>query len=94
MNLKSVEKIKQRAENKKKDKKAKKLAQKKQDDQNFFQDLKTFIQQGPDLIYEFNPYISSKNSKTSDFSTSKKKHKDQTMINAFQSLIQIEPDIF
>ncbi len=46
------------------------------------------------MIYGPNLFISSKNTKTSDTSAQKEKREDQTLINAFQDLIQIEPDIF
>lgn len=49
---------------------------------------------GLDLIYRFNPPIFSKNIKTSSTSARNKKHTDQALINTFQDLFQINPDIF
>ncbi len=94
MSLEDVEERRQLAENKRKDKEAKKLAQKeRQDDRYFFQVSKTLMPLGPDLIYGPN-LISSKNIKTSGTSARNKKREDQALINAFQDFIQIEPDIF
>ena len=95
LSLEDVEERRQLAENKRKDKEAKKLTQKqKQDNQYFFQISKILIQLGLDLIYGFNPLISSKNTKTSSTSTRNKKREDQALINAFQDLLQIGPNIF
>ena len=52
------------------------------------------MQLGLDLIYGFNPSIFSKNTKTSGTSVRNKKCEDQALINAFQDLFRIEPDIF
>ena len=94
MSLEDVEERRQLAENKRKDKEAKKQAQKeRQDDRYFFQVSKTLMRLGPDLIYGPN-LISSKNIKTSGTSARNKKREDQALINAFQDFIQIEPDIF
>ena len=95
LSLEDVEERRQLAENKKRDKEAKKLAQKeKQDDRYFLQVSKTLMRLGPDLIYGSNPSISSKNTKTSGTSARNKKREDQALINAFQDLLRIEPDIF
>ncbi len=84
----SLEERRQLAENKRKDKEAKKLAQKeRQDDRYFLQVSKTLMRLGPDLIYGPNPPISSKNTKTLGTSARNKKHEDQGLINAFQDLI-------
>lgn len=65
-----MEEKKQLVENKRKDKKAKKLAQKeKQDNQSFFQVSKSLIRLGHNLIYKFNPLITLKNAKNPDFLT-------------------------
>lgn len=75
MSLKDVEKRKQLVENKRKDKNAKKLAQKKrQINWYFFQVSKTFMQLGPNLIYRTNLSIFSKNTKSSNTSAQNKKH--------------------
>ncbi len=52
------------------------------------------MQQGPDLIYGPNPLIFLKNTKNPGSSAWNKKCKDQTLINAFQDLLRIEPDMF
>ncbi len=46
-----------------------------------------------DLIYEFNPPISQKNTKSSDTSVRNKTCEDWGLVNAFQDLFQIKPDI-
>ena len=48
----------------------------------------------PDLIYGPNFLISSKNTKTSGTSARNKKREHHALINAFQDLLQIKPDIF
>ncbi len=49
---------------------------------------------GFDLIYMLNPPFSSKNIKNPGSSARNKKCEDHTLINAFQDLLQIEPDVF
>ena len=94
-NIKEVEKKRQLAENKEKDKEAKRLAQKeKQDDRYFLQVSKNLMRLGPDLIYGPNPPISSKNTENLSSSTRNKKHDNQVLTNAFQDLLRIEPDVF
>lgn len=47
-----------------------------------------------DLIYEFNPPISQKTTKSSDTSVRNKTREDWGLVNASQDLFQIKPDIF
>ena len=95
MSLEDVEERRQLVENKREAKETKKLAQKeKQDDRYFLQVSKNLMRLGPDLIYGPNPSISSKNTKNPGSSTRNKKHDDHVLINAFQDLLQIEPDVF
>ncbi len=49
---------------------------------------------GPDLIYRPNPIISLKNTKNPGFLARNKKCEDQALINAFQDLLRIEPEVF
>ena len=93
--MKDVEDRRQLAENKKKDKEAKQLAQKeKQDNCHFFQASKNLMRLGPDLVYGPNPSISSKNTKNPNSSARNKIVGDSVLKNAFQDLLQIEPDLF
>ena len=95
MSLEDVEERRQVVENKRKDKEAKKLAQKeKQDDRYFLQVSKNLLRLGPDLIYGPKPLISSKNTKNSGSSARNKKREDQSLMNAFQDLLRIGPDVF
>ena len=95
LSMKDIEDRRQLAENKKKDKEAKKLAQKeKQDNRYFFQASKDLIRLGPDLVYGPNPSVSLKNTKNPGSSARNKKRGDSILVNAFQDLLQIEPDLF
>ena len=95
LSLEDVEKRRQLAENKEKDREAKRLAQKeKQDDRYFLQVSKNLMRLGPDLIYGPNPPISSKNTENISSSTRNKKYDNQVLANAFQDLLRIEPDVF
>ena len=92
LSLEDVEERSQIAENKGKDKEAKKLAQKeKQDDRYFLQVSKNLMRLGPDLIYR---PISSKNTKNPGPSARYKKRRDQALVSAFQDLLRIGPDVF
>ncbi len=95
LSLKDVEKRRQLAENKEKDKKAKRLVQKeKQDNRYFLQVSKNLMRLGLDLIYGPNSPIFSKNTENLSFSTRNKKHDNQVFTNAFQELLCIELDVF
>ena len=95
MSLEDVEKRRQVAENRKKETEAKKLAQKeKKDNRYFLQVSKDLMQLGPDLIYGPKPLLPSKNTKNSGSSTRNKKREDQPLVNAFQDLLRIGPDVF
>ncbi len=95
LGLEEVKKRKQLVENKKKDKEAQKLAPKeRQANRYFFQVSKNLIRLAPDLIYRPNPPISLKNTKNPGSSSRNKKCEDQALINAFQDLLRIEPDVF
>ena len=95
LSLEDVEERKQLAKNKRKDKEAKKLAQKeRQANRYFLQVSKNLMRLAPDLIYGPNPPISSKNTKNPGSSAWNKKCEDQALINAFQDLLRIEPDVF
>lgn len=84
LNLEDIEKSRQLAENKEKDKIAKRLAQKdKQDSEYFLQVSKNLIQVRHELIYRPNPFISSKNIKSLSSSTRNKKHDNQVLIKVF-----------
>ena len=60
----------------------------------FLQVSKNLMRLGPDLIYGPNPSISSKNTKNPDSLARNKKFKDQALINTFQDLLRIKPDVF
>ena len=93
--MKDVESRRQLAENKKKNKEAKQSAQKeKQDNYYFIQVSRDFMRLRPDLVYRFNPSVSSKNTKNPGSSARNRKDRDSTLINAFYDLLQIEPDLF
>ena len=49
---------------------------------------------GPNPIYGPKPLISSKNTKTPGSSARNKKHEDQALIDSFQDLLRIGPDVF
>lgn len=88
LSLEDIEKRRQLAENKKREKEAKVEARKqKQDDRFFFQVSKDLMRLGPDLIYGPNlvaPRSLPKN----------KKRDDSIVQDAFQDLLQISPNIF
>ncbi len=95
LSLEEVKERRQLAENKRKDKEAKKLAQKeKQAIRYFLQVSKNFMQLVPDLIYGSNPPISLKNTKNPGFLAQNKKCEDLPLINAFQNLLRIQLDVF
>ena len=95
LSMKDVEDRRQLAENKKKDKEANQLAQKeKQDNRYFLQKSKNLMRLGPDLVYGPNPSGSLKNTKNPGSSARNKKRGDSILVNAFQDLLQIEPDLF
>lgn len=52
------------------------------------------MQFGSDLIYKFNSFISSKNTKTPSYLTQNKKLDNQVLINILQNFFQIKSDIF
>ncbi len=88
LSLEDVEKRKQLAENKKKEKEAKSQARKeKQDDWLFFLVSKDLIRLRPALIYGPNPVTPRPLPKN-------KKQDDSIFQNAFYDLLQIIPDIF
>ncbi len=92
LSMKDAEDRRQLAENKTKDKEAKQSAQKeKQDNRSFLKDL---MRLRPDLIYGLNLFVSPKNTQSPGTSARNKKRGDSTFINAFQDLLQIEPDLF
>ena len=88
LSLEDVEKRRQLAENKKREKEAKVEARKqKQDDRFFFQVSKDLMRLGPDLIYGPNLVAPQ--------SLPKNKNRDNsTFQDAFQDLLQISPNIF
>ncbi len=88
LSLEDVEKRKQLAENKKREKEDKVEARKqKQDNRFFFQVSKDLMQLGPDLIYGPNLVIPQ--------SLPKNKKRDNSIFrDAFQDLLQISPNIF
>ena len=88
LSMEDVEKRRELADSKKKEKEAKSQAKKeKQDDRVFSLVLKDLIRLGPDLIYgssPVSPRLLQKN----------KKRDDSIFQNAFHELLQITPDIF
>ena len=66
----------------------------KQDNRYFLHASKDLMRLGPDLVYGPNPFVSSRNTKNPGSSARNKKRGDSTLINAFQDLLQIEPDLF
>ena len=88
LSMEDVEKRRELADNKKREKEAKSQAKKeKQDDRVFSLVLKDLMRLGPDLIYGsslVSPRLLQKN----------KKRDDSIFQNAFYDLLQITPDIF
>ena len=88
LSLEDVEKRKQLAENKKREKEAKvEVRKQKQDDWFFFQVSKELMRLGLDLIYGLNLVISQSLPRN-------KKQDDSIFRDAFQDFLQISPNIF
>ncbi len=88
LSLEDVEKRKQLAENKKREKEAKvEVRKQKQDDWFFFQVSKELMRLGLDLIYGLNLVISQSLPRN-------KKQNDSIFRDAFQDFLQISPNIF
>ena len=97
--MKDLEKRRELAKEKKRDKKAKiEEKRQKQEYQDFFTVTKSLMQLGPDLLYSHilssSTVLSLKNTIGIISSTRHKNCNNLIVISAFQDLLQISPNIF